>query len=227
MLTIHGVPISVHTRKVIVTAIEKQLDYVNEPVIPFNPPAGWDRLSPTGKIPVLTDGDLSLADSSVICAWLERTHPAQPIYPADARDYAQALWFEEYADGTVFRDVVHGLFFNTVIRPKILKQPGDAAAVEAILGQAVPKVFGYLEVALAGPWLAGGRFSIADIAVASNLVNCHYLGYAIDGQRFPKLAAYFARLCRHPSIAAALAKEQPAAGGMGLDRSFLRTPAAA
>ena len=51
MLTIHGVPLSVHTRKVIVTAILKQVDYKFEvviPVIPGNPPANWDTLSPTG-----------------------------------------------------------------------------------------------------------------------------------------------------------------------------------
>ena len=46
MLTIHGVPISVHTRKVIVAAIEKDVPYRNEPVIPFHPPAGWERLRP-------------------------------------------------------------------------------------------------------------------------------------------------------------------------------------
>ncbi len=41
MLTIHGVPLSVHTRKAIVTAILKDLDYRFEvviPVIPDNPP---------------------------------------------------------------------------------------------------------------------------------------------------------------------------------------------
>jgi glutathione S-transferase len=223
MLKIHGVPISVHTRKVIVAAIEKNLTYENEPVIPFNPPPGWAQLSPTGKIPVLTDGDLSLPDSSVICAYLEREHPAHPIYPRDTRDYVQALWFEEYADGTMFRDVVHGLFFQKIIRPKILQQPSDAAVIESILGQAVPKVFGYLEGAMPATHLAGGRFSIADVAVVSNLVNYHYLGYAIDAKRYPKLAAYFTRLCRHPSIAAALAAEQPAAASMGLDRGFLET----
>jgi glutathione S-transferase len=227
MLTIHGVPISVHTRKVIVTAIEKQLDYASEPVIPFDPPAGWERLSPTGKIPVITDGDFTLADSSVICAWLERTHPAHPIYPADMEGYARALWFEEYADGTVFRDVVHGLFVQNVIRPKILKQDTDVAAVEAILHQALPKVFGYLESSVGGGYLAGGRFTVADIALASNLINFHYLGYRIDRQQHPKLAAWFARLCRQPAIAAALAKEEPFASGMGLDRSFVEKLAAA
>lgn len=222
MLKIYGIPISVHTRKVIVAAIEKDLAYEVEPVIPFNQPAGWDRLSPTGKIPVCTDGDLMLRDSSVICTYLERVHPGRRIYPEDTEALVQALWFEEYADGTIFREVVHGLFFQKIIQPNILKQKTDEAAIEAILNGALPKVFGYLEGAVGGEHLAGGRFSIADIGVVSNLINVHYLGFAIDPQRFPKLRAYFARQLRHPSIAAALRAEQPIAAAMGLKSGFVR-----
>ncbi len=222
MLKIYGVPISVHTRKVIVTAIEKKLGYENEPVIPFNPPAGWDKLSPTGKIPVVADGDLVLRDSSVICAWLERVHPARALYPADARNFAQALWFEEYADGTVFRDVVHGLFFQKVIRPNILKQATDAAAVTAILDEALPRVFRYLDGALDSEYLVAGTFGIADIATVSNLINFRYLGYGIDAGRYPALAAYFDRCMRQPSIETAVRAEQPVAASMGLDQSFAR-----
>ena len=133
MLTIHGVPISVHTRKVLVTAIEKQLQFRNEPVIPFTPPAGWSDLSPTRKIPVITDGDFVLRNSAVICAYLERVHPSPALYPADARAYAEALWFEEYAGGTIFREVIHGLFVQKIIRPKILKQETDPTVIETIL----------------------------------------------------------------------------------------------
>ena len=88
MLTIHGVPISVHTRKIIVTAILKKMDYRIEaviPVIPDNPPANWSSLSPTGLIPVLQDGDYTLADSNAICLYLEKKQPAPPILPGDAR----------------------------------------------------------------------------------------------------------------------------------------------
>lgn len=217
MLKIHGVPISVHTRKVIVAAIEKKLKFENDPVIPFNPPAGWDKLSPTGKIPVVSIDDFELADSSVICAYLEQTHPEPALYPREAKERARALWLEEYCDGTVFRDVVHGLFFQNVIRPKILQQPTDRTAIDAILIQAMPKVFGYLESQATDGWLVGNRFGIADIALASNLVNYHYLGYRIDAARFPKLDRSFKRLCRHPSIATALRTEQPVAQSMGLD----------
>ena len=57
MLKIYGVPISVHTRKVIVVALAKGLAHEVIPVVPVipgNPPANWRELSPTGKIPALT-----------------------------------------------------------------------------------------------------------------------------------------------------------------------------
>lgn len=227
MLTIYGVPVSVHTRKAILAAKEKKLAYVNEPVIPFTPPPGWDRLSPTGKIPVMTAGDMQLQDSSVICAYLERAHPNPPLYPGDTREYVRALWFEEFADGTLFRDVVHGLFFQQVIRPGILKQETDRAVIDAILREVMPRHFGYLESALDGPHLAGGAFGIADIAVLSNLINYRYLGHRVEAGRFPKLARYLQTHLARPTIREALAAEQTVAEGMGLDRSFVTDLAAA
>jgi glutathione S-transferase len=222
MLTIHGVPISVHTRKVILAALEKGIPYHNEPVIPFHPPAGWDELSPTGKIPVVTEDDLALRDSSVICAYLEKTHPKPALYPTEAKAFADALWLEEYADGTLFRDVVHGLLFQKMIRPKILKQETDDGVVTKILETAMPKVFFYLERSVTGDFLVDGRFGIADIAVMSNLINFHYIGLAIDGGHWPRLQQYFARMLQRPSIRAALAKEAGVVASLGLDTAFLK-----
>lgn len=222
MLRIYGVPVSVHTRKVIVAAIEKNLAFENDPVIPFQPPEGWAELSPTGKIPVARHDDLLLRDSSVICAYLERVQPQPPLYPSHPAEYAHALWLEEYADGTLFRDVVHGLFFQKVIRPNMLKQQADAAAIGAILDGALPKAFGYLEQALDAELLAGGRFGIADIALASNLINLRYLGYDVDRRRHPRLADSFRRWLERPSVARALAAEAPVATSLGLDTAFVQ-----
>jgi glutathione S-transferase len=91
MLKIHGFPFSAHTRKVILTAIEKELPYEVVPMIPLAPPNGWDRLSPLGLIPAIEDGEFRIADSSVICTYLERVHPKRPLYPSDPRELARAL----------------------------------------------------------------------------------------------------------------------------------------
>jgi glutathione S-transferase len=222
MLTIHGVPISVHTRKVIVAALEKGIPYYNEPVIPFHPPAGWDELSPTGKIPVVTEDDLTLRDSSVICTYLEKTHPKPSLYPTEAKALADALWLEEYADGTLFREVVQVLLYQRMIGPKILHQTTDEQVVADILEKALPKCFSYLEGCVGGEFLVGGRFGIADIAVTSNLINYHYLGFAIDDGCWPRLRRYFDRMLQRPSIRAALANEVAVVARLELDSSFQR-----
>lgn len=222
MLKIYGVPVSVHTRKVIVAAIEKDLPFENDPVIPYHPPAGWAELSPTGKIPVARDGALLLRDSAVICAYLERAHPRPALYPAGAADYARARWLEEYAGGVLYREVVHPLFFQRIIRPGMLNEKTDDAAVAAVLGQALPRVFAYLERELGESALEDGKFGIADIALASNFINFHYLGYELDRGSHPALAASFRRWLERPSIRRALEAERPVAGSMGLQTGFVQ-----
>jgi glutathione S-transferase len=215
MLTIHGIPLSVHTRKAIIVAREKQLVFQVEPVIPFQPPADWAELSPTGKIPVLTHDDFVLPDSSAICAYLERLHPQRSVYPLDARAYAQALFFEEYMDSVVFPELVRPLFHQKVIRPRLLGQTTDAAAIEQVLQEVLPKVFGFLERETARGHLAGDAFTIADIALMSNLLNFHYLDLQIDA-RYRRLQEYFRRHLVRTSVQEALAGELLPARSMGL-----------
>ena len=226
MLKIYGLPISVHTRKVIAAVLTKGLEYEIEVVVPIDPstlPANWRAISPTGKVPVVEDGNTILADSTVACAYLDRAYPAPPVYPADTEGYVRALWFEEYADGTLFLDVVHPLFFETFVGPNVYKREPDRAAVDRICNEAIPQIFSYLDGAVGNGFVAGDTLSVADIAIASNLVTYQYLGFPLDRIRFPELAAYFERLARCPPILQALRKEQSTAESMRLHRAFLDT----
>jgi glutathione S-transferase len=223
MLKIHGVPFSAHTRKVIVTAIQKGLPYEIVPVVPLAPPQGWAELSPLGLIPVLQDEDYTLADSSVICAYLERRYPENPIYPAEPRAYGRALWFEEFIDSGLSPHVLRGLLMQRVFAPKFLKQAPDEALIEKSLTEFIPKRLSYLEASLTREYLAGDSFSIADITVVSMLVNFHYAGEAVDERTYPKLSRYLQSVARRPCFATALSKELGAAEKVGgLDLSFIR-----
>jgi glutathione S-transferase len=222
MLKIYGVPLSVHTRKVIVAALAKDLPHEIVPVVPVipgNPPPDWRTISPTGKIPAITDGDFRLADSAAICAYFERLKPGPPLYPADPRDYATALSFEQYA-GTLFADVVRPLFHETVVHPKIRQIASDRIRIDSVLQVAVPEMFGHLDAALRSDYLAGDALSIADIAVASNLVTYRYLGFDPYRERFPRLGEHFDRVLAHPAMREALQRERPFVDSMGLDRSW-------
>lgn len=222
MLTIFGVPVSVHTRKVIVTALLKEMPYRNDPVIPFNPPENWKSLSPTGLIPAISDDGFELADSGAICAYLEKRKPEPSIYPNDVRSLGRALWLEQYASSVVFKDIVQPLFYQKIIRPHILKRgDADQTEIERIQSDVAPSAFAYLEGQVSDAPLADGSFSIADIAIASNLLNYQYLGFRLDPKRYPKLATWFSRTVREEPFQAALKEEEPFVLQMGLDRAFL------
>src|SRR5260370_41798233 len=112
MLTIYGVPLSVHTRKTLITAIHKNIEYKFEgviPVVPGQPPSNWATLSPTGLSPAIQDGGYTLADSTAISLYLEKKQPSPSILPADVGQYGRALWFDPYAWWVLFRALVHPL----------------------------------------------------------------------------------------------------------------------
>lgn len=228
MLKIYGAPLSVHTRKVIVAARLKQLPHEVHPVVPVMPPdmlpPNWRQMSPTGLIPVMIDGGYTLPDSAAICAYLERKQPRPSLYPSDDREFATALSLEQYAGGKLFVDVVQPLFHEVFVHPKVKGMATDAQRVERILTGVLPQVFGHLNgVAMAGrPFFAGSTLSVADLAVASNLVTLHYAGFALDRARYPALAALFDRVLRVPEVEAAVQDEKPMVQQMGLNGAPLR-----
>ncbi|MBL4631710.1 MAG: glutathione S-transferase N-terminal domain-containing protein, partial [Paraglaciecola sp.] len=98
MPTLHGVSASPYVRKVAAVLNTKNIEFTVNSIIPFGDKSELLALNPLGKIPVYQDDNVTLADSSVICAYLEKNHANTPIYPADATEYANALWLEKYAD---------------------------------------------------------------------------------------------------------------------------------
>ena len=190
-------------------------------MFPFDPPPGWRDLSPTGKIPAMKHGDLTLADSSVIVAYLEKRFPELPLSPSDPAQYARALWFEEYVDSQIAPDVI-GLFQQKILAPLVHKREPDAAVINRLLNEDLPPKLDYLERSLQGDYLVGGRVSVADITLASDLTIFHYIGCTLDPARYPNLLGHFNRMLKRDSFRKALAAEQPFAEKMGLDRGFLQ-----
>jgi glutathione S-transferase len=221
MLQIHGVPFSVHTRKVVWAAREKGLPYEIVPVVPLNPPPGWRDLSPLGKIPVLRTGTLDVVDSSVICQYLERVHPAPALYPAEPGAFARALWLEEFVDGGLAPHVLTGLLLQRVFAPRFLGRAPDEALIKRSLEQEIPPKLAYLEGALDGEYLVGSALTIADVAVASMLLNFTYAGERLG--LYPKLERHLRARLRDPKMRPAFAAELEAARAVeGLDLTVLR-----
>lgn len=217
MPTLYGAPVSPFVRKVMVALAEKGIAYEHDPVVPAIAPAEMRRVSkdvsPLGRIPAYRDGDFPLADSSVIIAYLERVKPSPALYPSDTRDYARALWFEEYGDGGLAPIIGGKIFFQKIAGPAFFKQPTDEAVVSKAINEALPPLLDYLEGQLgAGEWLVGRTFSIADIGIATQFAQGRLCGVSPDAKRCPRLAAYLDRVLARPSFADAIGKAKAMLG---------------
>ena len=89
-MKIIGSYVSPYVRKVLACLALKGLDYEIDPITPFFGDDEFERLSPLRRIPVLVDGDLTLCDSTVICAWLDEAYPEPSAAPRRRRPTAPA-----------------------------------------------------------------------------------------------------------------------------------------
>ena len=199
MPIVHGGVPSPFVKKVCAFLAEKGVAYELRPRAPFPKTPDLLAISPLGKIPIYEDGELTLADSSAICAYVERVHPKPALYPADPKAYGRALFVEEFAD-TKLNEVCGGVFFQRVIRPAFFKQEADEAAVAKAKSETIPPALDWIESQVASGVL-GGALSIADIAVGAQLANFRLAGEKVDGARWPKLAAWAERTHARPSFA--------------------------
>lgn len=192
-LVVVGNYISPYVRKVLVCLELKGLDYRIDPIAPFYGNDEFSRLSPLRRVPVLIDGGLVLNDSTVICQYIEEKHPAPALYPADLAQRAQARWLEEYADTRLGDVLVWRLFFQRV-RRHVFGEATDEAVVQDALEVQIPQALDYLEALLPAEGCLFGALSIADIALACFFRNAAFVRYAVDAARWPRTAAFAARM---------------------------------
>ena len=213
MPKLYGASASPFVRKVRVVLAEKKIPHEREDLIPINVSPEYRKISPLGKIPAWEDENGALADSSVICAYLERVHPEPRLYPADPYQFARALWFEEWADTALVNVVGPKIFFQKFIRPRFFNQPTDEAMVKTAIEQELPPLFDYLEGQITGTdGIVGGRFTIGDIGIATQFVNLRHEGVGVDAQRWPKLARYVAAMHERSSFKTLIEEDRAAFG---------------
>lgn len=174
-------------------------------VLDYGPPMkspDYLAVNPMGKVPAIRRGGTVVTECAAICCWLADAYPEAGLAPAPAERGAYYRW----------------LFFGA--------GPFEAAVTNRALGVEVPeekqsfvgygdfdRVIDTLEAAVAaGPWLAGDRFSAADVYTGAQI------GWGMMFGSVPKRPAfeeYWGRLSERPAYqrARALDDELRAAGG--------------
>ena len=200
-MKIIGSYVSPYVRKVLACIALKGLTYEIDPITPFFGDETFERLSPLRRIPVLIEGDLTLSDSSVICAYLDEAYPGHPLLPESPAERARARWFEEYADTRLGDLFIWGLFYQKIVHPIVWGEPGDRARIESTLSEGLPREMDYLETQLPAEGWLFGDFGLADISIATFFRNGAYAGFEPDAARWPRTAAFVDRALAHPAFA--------------------------
>ncbi|WP_312938206.1 glutathione S-transferase family protein [Stutzerimonas nitrititolerans] len=208
-LTVFGAPLSPFVRKVRLCLLEKGMEYQLEMVMPFTPPDWYLQLNPLGRIPAFKDADVTLADSSVICQYLDEAYPDRlPLYGDNAPLRGQVRWLEKYADYELAPLTTFGIFRNRILKPSA-GHPCNEESVQAALNEKLPPHLDYLERQLGQQdYFVGDRLTMADIAIASQLLNMEHGGERLDPARWPALAAHYERMKARESFASILPGEQ-------------------
>ena len=167
---VHSMPGSPYGRAVFATLEEKHADYRLAPVTPETA-KGALHLSrhPFGRVPVLEHGDLTLYETQAILRYLDRVLPAPALTPRAPQGAALMDQVMNVCDWYLFQGVANVIGFQRIVRPRLLGQPGDEAAI----AKAMPKahtVINELSRLLGGKqYFTGDAVTLADLMVAPQL----------------------------------------------------------
>ncbi len=165
--------------------------------------AEFTSLNPNGKIPAILDPDgpggqpLALFESGAILLYLaEKSGQLLPVGAAARHETIAWLMFQMGGVGPMFGQL--GFFHKFAGKDWDDKRPRDRYADEA------KRLLGVLDRHLDGrDWLAGGAYSIADIATfpwVRNLVGFYGAGELVGFDRFTNVKRVLAAFVERPAV---------------------------
>jgi glutathione S-transferase len=158
--------------------------------------AEYLALNPTGRAPVLVDGDFILWESNAILQYLA-SRTANALWPNDARLRADIMRWQSWQLAHWGKESCEPLIFERVVKSVVRLGPPDAAIV-AKATEAFNREARVLDAHLAkNTCLVGTAITLADFAVAAPLFYAKEAELPIGGH--PHAQEWFARVSALPA----------------------------
>jgi glutathione S-transferase len=183
--------------------------YQRDPRTMLAPPS-LRQVHPLGKSPVITDGELTLAESGAIIEYLVDRYGGGRLAPAASTPgRLRYIYWLHYAEGSAMPPLLLKLVFNRVASapmPFFIKPVAKAIASQVTTGFIAPQLklhLDYMEGELGkSTWFAGNEFTAADIQMSFPLEAAAARG-GLDATR-PRLMAFLERIHARPAYQRAL-----------------------
>jgi glutathione S-transferase len=180
--------------------------YTRDPVTMLAP-ADYKALHPIGAAPVITDGNLVLAESGAVVEYIIAKYGnGRLTLNSDKSDFAQYLYWYHFANGTLQANMGRNMMLNR------LKLADDHPILLATKTR-VDRAFDLIDARTReAEYLAGAEFTSADIMMGFSLTTMRYF-LPYDLGRCPNIVSYLARIGGRPAYRRAMEKGDP---GMAL-----------
>jgi glutathione S-transferase len=163
-------------------------------------PAELRKVHPLGKSPVISDGELTLAESGAILEYLVQAYGEGRLRPVPGTpDAVRYLYWMHYAEGSLMPPLLMKLVFDQIGRAKMpffARPIARSITGRALQGFVLPNLqrhLDYLEGELArSPWFTGEEFTVADIQM-SFPIEAATARAGLDASR-PRLMDWLARI---------------------------------
>ena len=172
------------------------------------------NVHPLGKSPVITDGDITVAESGAIVEYLLDTYgEASGLRPPrGTAEYRRYTYWLHFAEGSAMPPLVMKLVFNrikTTPMPFFARPIARRIADSVLTGFVDPNLerqTAFIEAELArGPWFVGAQFGAADVQMSFPLEAARSRG-GLGADQTPRILDWLARAHARPAYQRALAR---------------------
>jgi glutathione S-transferase len=167
------------------------------------------QVHPLGKSPVITDGDVTVAETGAIIEYLVDRAGGKLRPAAGTPEHRRYTYWMHFAEGSAMPPLVMTLVLGRI---RNIKKPFFVAPIarriadgvlDSFVSPNIQRQLKFLESELATrPWFAGQQFSAADVQMSFPLEVAAVRG-GLDSA-FPKLSEWLARIHARPAYLTAL-----------------------
>jgi glutathione S-transferase len=158
-------------------------------------------VNPAGQTPALELDDGScVSEITAICEYLEEYQPNPPLIGTTPEERAASRMWARRVDLKVCEPMANGFRYAEGLRlfeSRMRVLPEAAPGLKAVARDGLEWLEGHVE----GPWIAGERFTLADVLLFAFLDFGATVGQPLD-PGLAKLTAWFERVKARPSAAA-------------------------